>query len=233
MNANRSFEPFRLQRRTRETDFAVLFEPRREPGDLVKLPNRLLGHFLDHFLKACGMSLKIENMSWPGSWRFDHVLCEDIGQLVGCGVAEIQDQLAVSCGVPGRANTQVCMDESLAECTISFEGRPRIEWIVPSTDSISGLVDAWYDDAGRMIGWSMGTNLQQFFEGFAIGSRSSVSLEIRRAGNLHHVFEAAFRALGDAVGMALGTGSAHARIQGDKSGFADVAEYIVERMEHN
>ena len=89
MNSTDGFDPIRVERRTRETVFAISLGPRRDAGNLVRLPNQLLGHFLDHFLKACGLSLEIADMSWPGSWKFDHVLCEDVGQLVAESYPEL------------------------------------------------------------------------------------------------------------------------------------------------
>ena len=231
MSRLRAVQPVRVRRRTCETELTATLSLRRETGDQLVLPNRLLGHLLDHFLKACGLSLEMVDIRWPGSWQFDHVLCEDVGQLIGCGIAAIHDQLATTCGTSGRASAKVCMDEALVESTISFEGRTRCEWIVPEGVCVAGFVDAWYDEGGSMSGWASGTNLQQFFDGLATGSRSTVSMEIQRAGNLHHVYEAAFRALGDATGSALGTGAASSRSAGDTSGLAGKAEYTVERLE--
>ena len=121
------------------------------------------------------------------------------------------------------------MDEALVECTISFEGRPRCEWTVAGDDCIEGFVDAWYNDSGGMAGWATGTNLQQFFEGFAIGARATLAIVIRKAGNLHHVYEAAFRALGDAIGTSIGTGGS--RIPADTSGLAGTPQYVVDSIE--
>lgn len=238
MDNNRTFKPIRVRRETRETTLSFVFSPRSTAGEMVELPNRLLGHFLDHLLKACGVSLDISEVAWPGSWRFDHVLCEDVGQIVGCGFAAIHDQRVACGGVAGRGNAKVCMDESLVECVISFEGRPRCEWFGGSVDSIDGFVDAWYDASGVMSGWCAGTNLRQFFDGFAIGARCTLSVDLRTidtrgAGNLHHVFEAVFRALGDAVAVALGVGAGESRLPNDTSGFAGAANYTVETLEAN
>lgn len=183
--------------------------------------------------------MELEELSWPGSWQLDHVLCEDMGQLVGHGIGAIHDALAESSGVAGRASTSVCMDETLAECTMSLEGRPRCEWRVsggaggPTCVGIDSFVDAWYGEKGVMTGWASGTNLRQFFDRFAIGAKATVSIAIPRSGNLHHVYEAAFRALGDAVGLALGTGATGERLAGDTSGLAGSIEYIVERLEED
>lgn len=231
MDNNRTFKPIRVRRETRETTLSFVFSPRHTAGELVELPNRLLDHFLDHLLKACGVSMDISDIAWPGSWRFDHVLCEDVGQIVGNAIAAIHDQLASSHGVAGRGSAKVCMDESMAQCVLSFEGRPRCEWVVPSGDSIDGFVDAWYDESGVINGWGAGTNLRQFFDGFAIGGRCTLSIDVRSAGNLHHVFEAAFRALGDAVAMALGIGAGEGRLPNDTSGFAGAATYAIEIVE--
>lgn len=230
MDNGSPFKPIRVRRETRETTLSFVFSPRRAAGKMVELPNRLLGHFLDHLLKACGVSLDISEVAWPGSCRFDHVLCEDVGQIVGCGFAAIHDQRAAACGIAGRGSAKVCMDESMAECVVSFEGRPRCEWINASGDSIDGFVDAWFDESGVMSGWSAGTNLRQFFDGFAIGARCTLSIEARGVGNLHHFFEAVFRATGDATAIALGIGE---RLLEDTSGFAGVANYTVETLEAN
>ena len=67
--------------------------------------------------------------------------------------------------------------------------------------------------------------LRQFIDGFALGSGASVSIVVRRSGNLHHLYETLFRALGDAVGQALGTGSR--RLSDDTSGLARRCVYTV------
>ena len=197
------------------------------------LPNRLLSHLLDHFSKGSGLSIEIENTDWPGSWQLDHVLCEDVGQLVGCGVLAIHDELAAQSGVPGRGYANVCMDDAEVSVTISFESRPRADWRVSSLGDIDRFVDAWYDDQGVMIGWCSGTNLRQFVDGFALGSGASISVKVTKIGNLHHLYECIFRACGDAVRECLGLGSKFGRIPGDTSGLAGCPEYIVERIERD
>ncbi len=231
MSENVLFKPFRVRRKTRETSFAVAFSPRTSAGEMIALPNRLLGHFLDHFLKASGIAMEIPEMSWPGSWMFDHVLCEDLGQLVGCAVAAIHDDRAERVGVAGRASMTACMDEVRVGCTLSIEGRPRSDWTGADAAAIDGFVDAWYDATGGVAGFSTGTNLRQFLDGFAIGAKATVVMDVQQSGNLHHVFEAAFRALGDAVGVALGIGGEAGRVPGDTSGFAGAATYAIESVE--
>jgi imidazoleglycerol-phosphate dehydratase len=219
------FDPIRVTRATAETRFEIILEPRRKPMESLPISNRLLSHFLDHFARASGINVRLCDTDWPGSWRFDHVLCEDLGQLLGRGVAAIHDRRAREAGVAGRARGLCCMDDAEAEVVLSLEQRPRAEWTVPHGADIDGFVDAWYDDSGRMLGQATGTNLRQFVDGFALGSGATVSITVRRNGNLHHLYETVFRGLGDAVGEALDI--AGRRLPGDTSGLAGACEYTV------
>lgn len=215
----------RVTRTTGETTFSVVVGPRTSAEPVAGLPNRLLGHLLDHFCKASGLSLETESLDWPGSWRFDHVLCEDLGQLVGRGVAQIAEQLIAQSGIPGRADCSAVMDESIASVTLSFESRPQVDWTIRRHTDIDGFVDSWYNESGDMSGWCTGTNLRQFVDGFVFGSKVTLNVTIDTASNLHHLYEAIFRALGDAIRRALGLADAFGRLPGESSGFAGTPTY--------
>ncbi len=219
------FDAIRVRRRTAETDFAVVLAPRASAGAAMALPNRLLSHFIDHFAKAAGIDVTLASADWPGSWEFDHVLCEDLGQLIGRGVAAIADQRRRAVGISGRASATGGMDECASAVSVSLEARPRCDWQVPRRVDIDGFIDAWYGAGGAGGGAAYGANLRQFFDGFAYGSGASVRIEISRGGNLHHLYESVFRNLGDAVGGALGTVQ---RLPGESSGLAGTPEYTVE-----
>ena len=224
-----SFDAIRVTRETAETELTVVLKPRTEPMTPLPIPNRLLSHFIDHLCQGSGVNVELVDSEWPGSWRFDHVLCEDLGQLVGRGIAAIHDQRARSDGITGRSNVVCCMDDAEVEVAVSFEGRPAAHWEIPARIDIDGFVDAWYDEGSRIEGWATGTNLRQFLDGFSYGSGAAISVTARRTGNLHHFYETVFRALGDAVGRALGT--ANERLPGDTSGLARRCEYRVQSEE--
>ena len=221
------FEPLRVSRSTAETRFEIVLTPRSEPMPSLPLSNRMLSHLIDHFAQASGINVALTDGEWPGSWRFDHVLCEDVGQLLGRGVAAVHDARAGDSGVTGRANAVVCMDDAESEVAVSFEQRPSAVWSLPEGADVDGFVDAWYDDGGGQ-GRAYGTNLRQFVDGFSFGSGATVSVRARRTGNLHHFYETVFRALGDAVGEALGTA---VRLPGDTSGLARACRYDVRTEE--
>jgi hypothetical protein len=94
------FKPFRVTRTTGETEFAIDVAPHRTGTALLELPNRMLAHLLDHFVRGAGMGITVARTEWPRSWEFDHVLCEDVGQLVGRAVAAIAEERTASAGIP-------------------------------------------------------------------------------------------------------------------------------------
>lgn len=223
---NKLFESVRVRRETKETSFAIVLSSRDAGGKMLALPNRILAHFLDHFAKASGIDIEIGSADWPGSWAFDHVLCEDMGQLVGRGIAAIADALSAKAGIAGRASATSAMDDAVTSVTIGFESRPRCTWQCPRRVDIDGFVDSWYAGDGSQDGLCYGTNLRQFLDGFCYGSGANLHIEIRSAGNLHHLYETIFRNLGDAVGEALSTAR---RLPGESSGLAGTPKYDIER----
>ncbi len=220
-----SFKPFQVVRKTAETRFALRVSPREDAGLELRLPNRLLAHFIDHFSKATGLRFELLSADWPGSWQFDHVLCEDLGQLVGRAIAELHDRRSATTGIPGRASACCAMDDARCDLVLSIEGRPRTDWSIPEGLSIDGFVDSWYEQ-DRVVGEAYGTNLRQFVDGFVLGLGATLNIRIERCDNLHHLYETLFRALGDAVEVALG-GIAQ-RLPDESSGFAGRASYEIE-----
>jgi len=221
-----SFPTIRVSRTTKETCFEILVSPRRRRMARLPLTNRMLSHFVDHLCKAAGIDLQLVRTDWPASWEFDHVLCEDVGQLIGRAIAEIHRRRVAEVGVPGRASATCCMDDCRAGLTLSLEGRAMSDWRVESgLAAIDGFVDAWFGEDGRPAGWSSGTNLRQFFDGFAYGAGATIHITVDKVGNLHHLYEALFRALGDAIRGALELPGG--QLPGDSSGLAGECRYDV------
>ena len=202
-------------------------EPRVKPAPSLPIANQLLSHFIDHFSRSAGISIGLVETNWPGSWAFDHVLCEDLGQLIGRGVKDIHNRLTQKHGTAGRGQTTCCMDDALVDVVLSMENRPSVNWILPRRVSIDGFVDSWYTDSTGTQGIAYGTNLRQFIDGFSYGSGASITATIRKAGNLHHLYETIFRALGDVTAQSLGI-TQTIRLPGESSGIAGELKYYVE-----
>ena len=73
-----------------------------------------------------------------------------------------------------------------------------------------------------------GTNLRQFVDGFAYGSGCTLAITVLRCGNLHHLYEVLFRALGEVVRQAMGIPTSEC-LPGDSSGIAGAVEYTLEK----
>jgi imidazoleglycerol phosphate dehydratase HisB len=225
--ADTTFSAVRVARRTAETDFAIRVTPRPAAAPLVELPNRVLAHFVDHLSRGAGVQIAVERAAWPQSWEFDHVLCEDTGQLIGRAFAAIAEERTAASGIMGRAVAASAMDDSASAVRLAFESRPRCTWCIPRRVDIDGFVDSWYSRDGAPGGVCYGTNLRQFLDGFAYGSGATLVVEISAGGNLHHLYETIFRNLGDTLGAALGTAR---RLPGEGSGLAGAPVYDVSRV---
>ncbi|MCB9850136.1 MAG: hypothetical protein H6817_05465 [Phycisphaerales bacterium] len=222
--ASETFTALSVRRKTTETDFAIEVAPRAAGAALLALPNKLLAHFVDHFTRGAGWQVSVSQTDWPRSWEFDHVLCEDFGQLLGKAAAAIAEERAAAVGIKGRATAESAMDDAASTVSVAFESRPRCTWAVPRRADLDGFVDSWY--AGDTVGVCYGTNIKQFLDGFAYGGGVTLAVDVRNSGNLHHVYETIFRNLGDAIGIALGTA---VRLPGDGSGLAGTPVYEVKR----
>lgn len=231
MTASVNVATVEVTRTTGETRFAVRVGPRAGQAPPLEISNRLLSHFLDHFMKASGLAVSLLSTDWPMSWRFDHVLCEDMGQLVGRGVRALHDDLCERRGLPGRAETTCVMDDAETALSLSIESRPLVRWRVAKRIDIDGFVDAWYDESDAPAGVCYGTNLRQFVDGFALGLGATLVAEVRSGSNLHHAYECIFRGLGDACREALGLGN-EGRSPGDQSGLAGAPRYEVRFVEN-
>lgn len=227
MTQSTMFQPFRVSRLSGETRFAINVAPDWSGPAMLPIPNRMLSHLLDHLCKGAGISIEIAADDWSASWVFDHVGCEDLGQLVGRAAATIHERRQQATGVSGRASRRSCMDDAESVVSVSFEGRGAAHWTVPPAVDIDGWVDAWYEPGSLAASAAYGTNLRQFLDGLAFGGGITLSIEVVRAGNLHHLYETIFRNLGDCVGAALDT----ARVApGTTSGLAAIPRYSVEEL---
>ena len=58
----------------------------------------------------------------------------------------------------------------------------------------------------------------------------TLHVTVDATANLHHLYEAVFRALGDAVRHALGLGDGFGRLPGESSGFAGAPTYTCQEV---
>ncbi|MBI4359613.1 MAG: hypothetical protein HY564_00780, partial [Candidatus Jacksonbacteria bacterium] len=146
---------------------------------------RFLNHMIQLICRRASLNIDTEFKCVLDATYAEHVVWEDVGLVIGAGVAELLENRRAT-GVEGAGAGVACIDEVLSRCYLSFEGRAGC--FLDISDSPAArrelVEDAKTQDA------------RQFFEGFAQGARSTVHLDIGCAEDSHHLWESAFRAFG-------------------------------------
>ncbi|MBJ7607903.1 MAG: imidazoleglycerol-phosphate dehydratase HisB [Candidatus Dormibacteraeota bacterium] len=179
-----------LLRETKETSIECAVEIDGSGRADIDLPLPFFGHMLGSFVKYSGMDVRLN-----GSGDIDvdaHHLVEDTGLVLGGCVSEALGDRA---GIARFGHAYAPLDESLVRCVLDYGKRPHV------TYEMDGL-------RGRINDFDV-TVLQEFIRGYAQNAGISLHLDMIRGENLHHIAEAAFKALGLATRQALavtGTG---------------------------
>jgi imidazoleglycerol-phosphate dehydratase len=172
------------ERNTRETRIRaeVEVDGSGRAGILVPLP--FFGHMLEAFTKYSGMDV---TLSGEGDIDVDaHHLVEDCGLTLGAAISEA---LGDRSGIRRFGHAYAPLDESLVRCALDYSNRPHLEWQMPALQ-------------GRINDFDV-TVLQEFVRGLTQTAGISMHLDYLRGENLHHIAEAAFKAMGLATREAL------------------------------
>lgn len=156
----------------------------------IELPLPFFRHMLEAFVKYSGMNVRL---SGRGDVDVDaHHLVEDTGLVLGSCVSEALGDRA---GIARFGHAYAPLDESLVRCVLDYGKRPHV---IYEMDALQGRIN----DFDVSV-------LQEFVRGYAQNAGISLHLDLVRGENLHHIAEAAFKALGLATRQALavtGTG---------------------------
>jgi imidazoleglycerol-phosphate dehydratase len=178
------------RRETRETRIECSVDVDGSGRADIDLPLPFFRHMLEAFVKYSGMDVRLH-----GSGDVDvdaHHLVEDSGLVLGSCVAEALGDRA---GINRFGHAYAPLDESLVRCVLDYGKRPHVVYEMGSLQ-------------GRINDFDV-TVLQEFVRGYAQNAGISLHLDLIRGENLHHIAEAAFKALGLATRHALtvtGTG---------------------------
>lgn len=173
----------RLSRRTRETELTA----RLQVDGSGKVAVRTGIGFFDHMLElAARHALWDLRLAGRGDRGVDdHHLVEDAGIVLGQALA---GALADKRGVSRYGWARVPMDESLAEAAVDLSGRSFLH--------VSGL-----PAKGRAGSFDFEL-VEEFLTALVANAKMTLHLEVVRGRNKHHMFEAAFKALGRALRQA-------------------------------
>lgn len=165
------------ERSTRETRITAEVNIDGDGHATVELPLPFFAHMLDSFIRYSGMDATVRG---TGDIDVDaHHLVEDCGLVLG---AAVSDALGARTGIRRFGDALAPLDESLVRCAIDYGKRPHV---VYAMDPLRGRINEF--DV---------TVLGEFVKGYAQESGATIHLDCIRGENLHHIAEAAFKALG-------------------------------------
>jgi imidazoleglycerol-phosphate dehydratase len=143
--------------------------------------------FLDHMLVTLARTSGLD-LAVTAKGDLRHHVVEDVAIALGAAVLDLTTGSAVRYG-----ERTLAMDDALVQAVIDLGGRPYYRGPLPGT-----LYDHW-------------------MRSFAFEARATLHLRVLRGRDRHHVVEAAFKALGLALGQALAEGGAPASTKGPVS----------------
>ncbi len=200
-----------VKRETTESKITVKISPAPIAGDYrkkINTPIPFLSHMIEHIVWRCGFNIEMS----IDLDKFDlaHVVCEDLGQTMGRAFYEYA---LSSEGIGGFGDGIGIIDEAKAQSAVSLEGRSSFHF--SSAVEIPPVTEGMQSE-----------DLLVFLDGFAQGAKATVHLDVQKGENAHHIWEAAFRAFGVALGRTYGVDPAR---NGMTSGVAGEIKYTVER----
>jgi imidazoleglycerol-phosphate dehydratase len=171
-------------RETKETRIECAVNIDGTGRSTIEVPLPFFRHMVESFVKYSGMDVQLTGR---GDVEVDaHHLVEDTGLVLGTCVSEALGDRA---GIARFGHAYAPLDEALVRCALDYGKRPHV---VYEMDGLTGRIND-FDVAV----------LQEFVRGYAQTGGISLHLDLVRGENLHHIAEAAFKALGLATRHAL------------------------------
>ena len=173
----------RVERKTKETEVGLQLNVDGTGAAKVRTPIPFFSHMLEAWAKHGLMDLAVEA---SGDVEVDiHHTVEDVGIVLG---QTLKQALADKKGIVRYGNAFVPMDEALVQASVDLSGRPFLVFSVPVART-------------RVSNFDMDM-LQEFFRAFAFNAEITLHVNMHYGQNLHHIAEAAFKAVGRALAEA-------------------------------
>ena len=173
-----------INRETSETSIHLILNLDSSANTSLKTNIPLLTHFMSALALHGRLGI---TLSASGDSEVDaHHLVEDVGIALGLALTQA---LGNRRGIFRFGQRLLPMDDALVLCALDISGRGQCYWDGPFPDRTIGNIgsEVW----------------PEFFHGFA--RSGGVTLHMRHLGgtNTHHVYEAAFKGLGQALAEAV------------------------------
>jgi len=143
----------------------------------IELPLPFFRHMIEAFTKYSRMDVTLDG---AGDIDVDsHHLVEDVGLVLG---ATVSDALGDRDGIRRFGEAHAPLDEALVRCVVDYGRRPHV---VYAMDPLRGRINDFDVEI-----------LAEFVKGYAQSAGATIHMDCIRGENLHHIAEAAFKALG-------------------------------------
>ena len=170
-----------IERKTTETNIKLKFAIDGQGKGKINTGIPFLDHMLTLFAKHGLFDLTIDAV---GDLEIDyHHTVEDIGIVLGKAIAQaVGDKM----GIRRYGSALIPMDETLASVALDISGRPYIVYNVslPKRGKIKEF------DADL---------IEDFFQALVTNSGITLHINLRYGRNIHHIFEAVFKAFARAL----------------------------------
>ncbi|WP_243547147.1 imidazoleglycerol-phosphate dehydratase HisB [Pseudodesulfovibrio tunisiensis] len=176
-----------VERATKETSIRLRLSLDGEGSATISTGVGFADHMLTLMAFWGGFDLEVE---CRGDLEIDsHHTLEDLGLCLGQAFSEA---LGDRKGIVRTAFTKVPMDEALAEVVVDLSGRP---YLVYDDELLPAIIAGDEKDVWR-----------EFFKSVAFRAGMNLHIKYEYGRNGHHLLEAAFKALGIALGQAVRIG---------------------------
>ncbi|GAB7024369.1 imidazoleglycerol-phosphate dehydratase HisB [Salidesulfovibrio brasiliensis] len=176
-----------MERKTKETDIRLKLNVDGEGRTAINTGVGFADHMLDLMSFWGGFDLEL---SCKGDLEIDsHHTLEDVALCLGQALA---DALGSREGINRVGAAKVPMDEALAEVVVDISGRP---YLVYDDSLLPAIIAGDEKDVWR-----------EFFKSLAFRAGMNLHIKYEYGQNGHHLLEAAFKALGMALGHAVTVG---------------------------
>jgi len=172
-----------VERRTKETHVLVRLKLDGSGKTEISTPVPLLTHWLDAFARHALFDLIVTAEEFVADDH--HHVVEDIGLALG---QTLRIAWGERKGIVRFGHITLPMDEARVECAIDLSGRP---YLVYDLD----LPNRKFHFDPLLI--------EEFMKGLVNEAKFNLHLRMAAGRNLHHIFEASFKALGRCMRQAL------------------------------
>lgn len=173
-----------ITRKTKETDIAVQLNLDGQGRYEISTGIGFFDHMLTHLSKHSMIDLTVRA---AGDLQVDaHHTVEDVGIVLGEALGQA---LGEKRGIARFGHSVVPMEDAKAEVSLDLSGRSYLVYRVQYASEKIGDFDVQC--------------VEEFWRAFSTSGRLNLHIEVPYGSNSHHIAEAVFKAVGQALGQAV------------------------------